>query len=266
MAEKMEAEFAEEETESGGNTNGITRSKRPWLAPAWKPGQSGNPSGRPKKKPITQELEKLLSEIDPKDKKKRTYARRLVVAIAEEVIKKGNVSAFAEIADRVEGKVAQRQEHSGPDGGPMQFETAASRQEVEVRIALLLQQAQERRADAPKEAPVIEASSSHTAEPAASQAQPLAIVDIPLLPIERSSNVAAAGYDPVGRALVVEYKSGDRYVWRKIPTGELEALRTAESAGRYMRQIEARYGVGEKIESPARSVESAPVADIDLDW
>ncbi len=39
----------------GANTG--TNTKRPWLAPAWKPGQSGNPNGRPKSKVLRALLE-----------------------------------------------------------------------------------------------------------------------------------------------------------------------------------------------------------------
>lgn len=64
----------------------------------FKPGQSGNPGGRPKKKPVTEAYERIIS--DPK----------VALAIAQGIIRaarKGNVRAAAEIADRVEGKVSQ---------------------------------------------------------------------------------------------------------------------------------------------------------------
>ena len=64
----------------------------------FKPGQSGNPGGRPKKKPVTEAYEQLIS--DPE----------VAQAIARGIIRaarKGNVRAAAEIADRVEGKVSQ---------------------------------------------------------------------------------------------------------------------------------------------------------------
>ncbi len=37
----------------------------------------------------------------------------------------GDVLAYRELLDRFEGKVPQRNEHSGPDSGPIQFDTNA---------------------------------------------------------------------------------------------------------------------------------------------
>ena len=61
-------------------------------------GVSGNLGGRPRKKPITEELEKLLS--DPK-------VAHAVAAAAIGAARRGNIKALAEIADRVEGKVSK---------------------------------------------------------------------------------------------------------------------------------------------------------------
>lgn len=65
----------------------------------WKPGQSGNPGGRPKWKPLTQALQEL---IDERPELMRELAKSLVVKAG-----KGDVSAFNTIFDRLEGKVAQ---------------------------------------------------------------------------------------------------------------------------------------------------------------
>jgi hypothetical protein len=73
----------------------------------FKPGQSGNAGGRPRKGKFTEELELKAHELVPNDPEKRTWARFL----AEQLFfaaAKGNVHAFAEIADRVEGKAIQR--------------------------------------------------------------------------------------------------------------------------------------------------------------
>jgi hypothetical protein len=67
----------------------------------FKPGQSGNPSGRPKKKPITELYEEMLSDPD--------LVADLRNAIAK-AIKKGNMAMVLqvkEMTDRVEGKVTQ---------------------------------------------------------------------------------------------------------------------------------------------------------------
>jgi len=265
MAEQLEAEFVAESPESTGNTQVNKRLGRIENLIPWKPGQSGNPNGRPRKKPLTEELEKLLSEIDPKDKKKRTYAKRLVVAIADEVIKKGNVAAFTEIADRIEGKVAQKQEHTGADGGPVLFETVGSRQEVEVKIAMLLEQARDRRGEALPAVPSPAQDSKPL--PAAIAPAPIkALSEIQMEPVN-SSNVLAIGYDRGSLTLLVRYKSQECYVWRGIPQDEYNALKAAESKGRYLNGIERRYGLGTKVLSEVRQVSSPVLIDgIDMDW
>jgi uncharacterized protein DUF5681 len=67
----------------------------------WAPGQSGNPSGRPKKKPITEMFERLMS--DPE------MVRAFEASIANSIRKGGmaGVMYVKEAADRIEGKVTQ---------------------------------------------------------------------------------------------------------------------------------------------------------------
>lgn len=63
----------------------------------WKPGQSGNPNGRPKKKPFKDALLKLIAEqgLD-------MAANALLQKALE-----GDVPALKELADRIDGKVTQ---------------------------------------------------------------------------------------------------------------------------------------------------------------
>ena len=71
----------------------------------FKPGQSGNPGGRPKTKLITQAYQELLMEIDPKTGKTKA------TLIAEKTLKealKGNLTAVKEATDRTEGKALQQ--------------------------------------------------------------------------------------------------------------------------------------------------------------
>lgn len=81
----------------------------------WKPGQSGNPSGRPKKLHITDairaELERKGPDGVPNDE---AIARALV-----EMARAGNMDAIREIADRTEGKARQRIESAIEAGGGM---------------------------------------------------------------------------------------------------------------------------------------------------
>jgi hypothetical protein len=272
MPEQVEVEFADEAQVDTANTGANNVNPRLAGLRPWKPGQSGNPNGRPRRKPLTEELERLLDEIDPTDKKhRRTFRKRIVEALAFQVIKKGNVAAFTEIADRVEGKVAQRQEHTGADGGPVVFESIGSRQEVEQKITILLTQAQERRAEpvTTSHPQTIEGEVTISQPAPVQTSQPLALWQIQMEPVEGSSNVAATGYDPMGRTLLVRYLNGGVYVWRQIPHAEYQALRSAESAGQYMREIEGRYGIGAKVEPQELQTPATPAPvkpALDLSW
>ena len=67
----------------------------------WQPGQSGNPGGRPKKKPITDMFEELMSDPELVASFKQAIANS---------IKKGGMAGvmyMKEAADRLEGKVTQ---------------------------------------------------------------------------------------------------------------------------------------------------------------
>ena len=65
----------------------------------FKPGQSGNPGGRPKK--LSQPLEDFLAR---KDKKGRQYAQLLIEAMVKRAIAKSD-TLVKEIFERVEGHV-----------------------------------------------------------------------------------------------------------------------------------------------------------------
>jgi len=105
--------------ENGQNTAPNTpKKKRPLpaelVARMWKPGQSGNPGGRPKR--LTTRLERQLLAKVPNDPQKRTYEELFIEAITKRAIGKSDVLA-KEIFDRVEGKVALPivgEEEAGP--------------------------------------------------------------------------------------------------------------------------------------------------------
>jgi hypothetical protein len=85
----------------------------------FKPGQSGNPKGRPRK--LTRMLEKALAAKVPNDPEKRNQARVLIDAFIQRAIS-GSDAAAKEIFERMDGKVPNKEEISGPDGIPLQAE------------------------------------------------------------------------------------------------------------------------------------------------
>jgi Family of unknown function (DUF5681) len=72
---------------------------------AWryKPGESGNPSGRPRHKEISKALRARLESQGPLPKHGRTGAEVLADKWFEQA-KNGNVAALASLADRTEGR------------------------------------------------------------------------------------------------------------------------------------------------------------------
>ncbi len=86
--------------------NSTSRNKRASFGRPFKPGQSGNPAGRPKSLTLSEAYRRELAKIDESDPLKRTHAE---VLAAKMIFKasKGDVAALKEIADRVEGKAKQ---------------------------------------------------------------------------------------------------------------------------------------------------------------
>jgi len=71
----------------------------------WPKGVSGNPGGRPKMKPVTEELERLLQQEAP-EKNGQTWAALIAEALVRRAAN-GDVQAIAEVANRLEGRPAQ---------------------------------------------------------------------------------------------------------------------------------------------------------------
>jgi hypothetical protein len=72
----------------------------------WQKGQSGNPSGRPKSKTLSDAYRNKLEEPVPNDPEGRTWAELIAEAQVRDAVR-GNVQAAREIADRTEGRAKQ---------------------------------------------------------------------------------------------------------------------------------------------------------------
>ena len=95
--------------------------------PAWKPGQSGNPSGRPRRKPVSGRYEFMCEVPLPESIRKKlgfeagaTYGDALSLMQFRAALD-GNTSANREIREAIEGKAAihteeeQRESPRDPD-------------------------------------------------------------------------------------------------------------------------------------------------------
>ncbi len=109
----MKAQSPQKES-SGANTKKKHHGNPQNLMPPWKPGQSGNPLGRPKGKSITKIMFEVLAELDPETK--RLVAEKAARAYIEQSLTN---SSFANIVlDRTEGSVVQQHEISGLEDLP----------------------------------------------------------------------------------------------------------------------------------------------------
>jgi hypothetical protein len=116
------------------------------LTHRWKPGQTGNPGGRRKPTPLLDALTKRVTKELGTGANAQTVAdgiaARLVQIATASKSEQRALDAITLIFERVEGKPMQRVENTGADGGPMLFETPASRAEAEARIAELFARVQ----------------------------------------------------------------------------------------------------------------------------
>ena len=107
-------------TQTSGN-NEATKPERKYPQ-RWVKGQSGNPSGRPRTKPITDAFKDCLDNP------------RTLKALARKVIKKSGIDArmLEQVLDRVEGKVVQQIDLNATIGIAERISRARTRQSDEV--------------------------------------------------------------------------------------------------------------------------------------
>ena len=92
---------------------GKNRGKLPPVETRWKPGQSGNPKGRPKKEKL---LEPLIRELLESKRRGDKEGRLWKMIVAEELLRqftKGNPAAIKEVLNRIDGPVKQALEIDG---------------------------------------------------------------------------------------------------------------------------------------------------------
>jgi hypothetical protein len=78
----------------------------------WKPGESGNPAGRPKKGYSITEAFKSMFEAEPNTKAQ-------VVDVIKQKALQGDTAALKMVWEYMDGKPTQGVEVSGKDGGPI---------------------------------------------------------------------------------------------------------------------------------------------------
>jgi hypothetical protein len=98
------------------------------LTPQWPQGQSGNPKGRPRKQPITEELERTgnspcpesirrtLAKLGMKLEENATWNQALSHALYHAAVSRGDVVVAREITDRLEGKIRPQLEEEDEPG------------------------------------------------------------------------------------------------------------------------------------------------------
>lgn len=133
---------------------------------SFKPGQSGNPNGRPKipidvkeSRQLTRiELDRQLNRLiamspeqlaEVRKDPKSTMLELLIVSVITHGINKGDQTRLNFLLERLSsiGKVKETVEHLGPNGGPLQIQTAIQHLSLE---ELYEQYSQKKLASTPK--------------------------------------------------------------------------------------------------------------------
>ena len=132
MINKKEVNIADKPEEQAENRRFVESGK----ATRWKPGQSGNPDGRPPKREcLTSLLKEEIEKVNPEDTEGRTWKELLVLATMQLALQ-GNRGALKEIWERMDGKVQQAVAFEDHQAEKVDVEAAAERFRLEIeRIA-----------------------------------------------------------------------------------------------------------------------------------
>jgi hypothetical protein len=85
--------------------------------PPWRPGQSGNPGGRPKGRSLTSILREKLDDVEVCNQPcpdGRTVGETLIEAMVAQALK-GDATLMRTILERIDGKVSDRPPIDGPE-------------------------------------------------------------------------------------------------------------------------------------------------------
>jgi Family of unknown function (DUF5681) len=107
-----------------GNPNIVEVGK----ATRFRKGQSGNPGGKRKTRPLS---EALLRNLHSRDPATRALRLELVVRCVVDHALAGDPNAWRLLWEYIDGRPPQFLEHSGPEGGPVQLLVAR----VDARLA-----------------------------------------------------------------------------------------------------------------------------------
>jgi Family of unknown function (DUF5681) len=116
---------AEKPSSANSGKNSGRRGRIENLKP-WPKGVSGNLSGRPKSKRLSDAYRRQLEQLVPGDAEGRTWAELIAQAQIRSAAR-GNVQAARELTDRTEGKASQHVEITGNDRGPVDVASARAK-------------------------------------------------------------------------------------------------------------------------------------------
>lgn len=96
--------------------------KRKTMPHLFKPGESGNPKGRPKgTQNFATKWRKFIEKVAEETGKTPEEIDKEMYTVALEKAMSGDYQFYRDIQDRVFGKPVSKNEVSGPDGGPIEM-------------------------------------------------------------------------------------------------------------------------------------------------